>query len=882
MHCISKPTPEGVLAGVILTVGLLSGSVGTRGADLAEGERLLQHGDYAGCIRQAQAAIRASEWDETWPLLLAKAQLAVGQYAEAQTTVTNALRRFDNNVPLLLVAYDVLTANGQTNRARDVLDSLSELAGTRARYVRDAPGLVALGKAALLLGADPKLVLENFLDQAKRVDANNRDAWLASGDLALDKSDYQLAAQTFTEALKKFPRDPDVEFGLARAYAPSNAAQMGKALEAVLEANPNHVPALLLLADHLVDAEQYADAGQMLDRALRVNPWSPEVWAYRAVLAELRNDTNAEANARGAALKFWGANPRVDQLIGRKLSQKYRFAEGAAHQRQALRLGPDYLPAKLQLAQDLLRLGNEAAGWQLAEEVHERDGYDVTAFNLVTLRQTMAKFQTLTNADFVLRMSPGEAGLYGDRALALLERAKKTLSAKYGLRLERPTVVEIFPDQKDFAVRTFGMPLNPGFLGVCFGHVVTANSPAADPGHPANWEAVLWHEFCHVITLNLTRNRMPRWLSEGISVYEERQADPTWGQAMNRRYRQMVLGGELTPVGRLSAAFLTPKSNLDVQFAYFESSLVVEYLVRTFGFESLKGILVDLGQGIEINDAIARHTAPMTKVEKDFAAFARDRANDLAPGLDWKKPADLLVQGDDAERATSGKQGAAPPISRGLGLPAVPGQGASESAADSTNYWVLTWQATALIRAEKWAEAKAPLERLIELYPGQTGGDCAYVMLARVCRELKEPDPERAALAKLAALDDTAADAYLRLMELDEAARDWAGVVENAERFLAVNPLLPQPYHYLAQASEELGHPDAAIRAYERLLLLDPSDLAEVHFRLARQLRQQGDGLGAKRHALEALEEAPRFRAAQRLLLAIEQTWPPPSAPATR
>ena len=38
---------------------------------------------------------------------------------------------------------------------------------------------------------------------------------------------------------------------------------------------------------------------------------------------------------------------------------------------------------------------------------------------------------------------------------------------------------EVFAEQKDFAVRTFGMPDNPGYLGVCFGSVITANGPAA-------------------------------------------------------------------------------------------------------------------------------------------------------------------------------------------------------------------------------------------------------------------------------------------------------------------------------------------------------------------------------------------------------------------
>ncbi len=39
---------------------------------------------------------------------------------------------------------------------------------------------------------------------------------------------------------------------------------------------------------------------------------------------------------------------------------------------------------------------------------------------------------------------------------------------------------------------------------------------------------VLWHEFCHVITLQKTGNKIPRWLSEGISVFEERRADVRW------------------------------------------------------------------------------------------------------------------------------------------------------------------------------------------------------------------------------------------------------------------------------------------------------------------------------------------------------------------
>ena len=100
-------------------------------------------------------------------------------------------------------------------------------------------------------------------------------------------------------------------------------------------------------------------AAALLDQIHAINPNRPELWALRAVLAHLKNDPAAENESRNNGLKFWNTNPLVDHLTGRKLSQKYRFAEGAARQRRALAFDPDYLPAKAQLASDLLRLGEE-------------------------------------------------------------------------------------------------------------------------------------------------------------------------------------------------------------------------------------------------------------------------------------------------------------------------------------------------------------------------------------------------------------------------------------------------------------------------------------------------------------------------------------------
>ena len=470
----------------------------------------------------------------------------------------------------------------------------------------------------------------------------------------------------------------------------------------------------------------------------------------------------------------------MDYLIGRKLSQNYRFAEGAACQRQAVVFDPNYLPAKIQLAQDLLRLGDEQEGWALADEVNSKDPYNVEAYNLVNLHDALSQFKTLSADGLLVRMDKHEAAVYGDRVVELLQRARSRLCDKYGLRLDGAVTIELFPNQQDFAVRTFGMPGGDSFLGVCFGKVITANSPKA--ARPSNWQSMLWHEFCHVVTLNLTGNKMPRWLSEGISVYEEMQENPIWGQAMNPQYRKMILDGGLTPISNLSAAFMSPPTPMHLQFAYYESALVVEFLVERSGFASLKAILADLAKGEEINAAIARHAGAIKEIENGFEAFARKRAQELAPDADWEQPARDQVDPADHEA-----------VARWL--------------ADHPNsFWALSLHAGNLLAEQKWEQAKEPLQKLISLYPGYVGQDNPYRLLAQVHRNLGETEQEAQVLGKLAALSPDAADAYDRLMEIGMEQNNWVQVIENSDRYLAVYPLLSTVYLRQGGPARSLGN----------------------------------------------------------------------------
>jgi hypothetical protein len=833
----------------ILVAFLFSSSL-IAAEDIEKARQLLITGKYEAVIQSAEKALADRDRDDDWRTVLMRAQLALGKYPQALTVATNAIKRYSSNIRMKLAAYDALQANGERAAASALLEEINEGLSVRFRQYRAPEELVALGSAAVMLGADPKLVLDNFFEPAKKANPKLRDSYLAAGELALEKQDLALASKNFNQGLKENAADPDMHFGLARAFAPDDRQQMVKSLEKVFEKNPRHVPGMLLLVDHLIDSESYDEAEEKLASIEKINPNHPELWAYRAVIAHLHAEADEEKEHEERALKFNATNPRVAHLIGLKLSQKYRFAEGSAFQRKALSWDARYLPAKFQLAQDLMRLGEEEEGWKLAEAVHAADAYNVGAYNLVTLKDTLSKFQTFTNDIFVLRMDQHERSIFGDDVMELLTNAHKTLIEKYKPTLAEPTVVEVFPAQKDFAIRTFGMPGGEGYLGVCFGRVITANSPASQAGHPSNWKAMLWHEFCHVITLQLTKNRMPRWLSEGISVYEEKVANPTWGQSMNARYRELVMKGDLKAIGDLSSAFMAPEDDLHLQFAYYESMLVVEFIVQKFGHEALQKILHDLADGVLINEAIEKHTTKLADLDKDFQQYAKTVAEELAPKLDWGKPKFLATGDLDPSWAVT----------------------------HPNNYWVLDEQASDLLELKKFAEAKAPLLKIVEAYPAQTGVNSAARKLAEIHRALGEKDDELAILRKIAARDAEAIDVYVRLMELEAERGGWKETLENADRARAVNPLILPPNQKQFAALQKLNRDDEAIVAGERLLRLNPPDPTGVHFDLAK-LKADKAPDAAREHVLQALEEAPRFRAAQKLLLKLGPTKEAPAKP---
>jgi len=435
--------------------------------------------------------------------------------------------------------------------------------------------------------------------------------------------------------------------------------------------------------------------------------------------------------------------------------------------------------------------------------------------------------------------------VFGPQVVALLERASEELCPKYGYTPEKRVVVDFFPDQQDFAIRTLGIPGGLGIVGACFGNVIAMNSPGSPGAMGTNWESTLWHEFCHTVTLGATRSRIPRWFTEGISVYEERLRDPSCGTKMNPDFRRRMLEADgLIPLENLSSALTAFNDPETISFAYFQSSLLIEYIIDTFGEPALRKVLSDLRKNAIAEKSMGRRLTSLDKLEAGFTKYAVDRARKVAPRADWTVPDEDSPLHRDPEGLVAYLKNR------------------------PNNIWALSATCSYLLAERKWDEVLAPAKKLIGLYPEFVGGGNGYRALAMAQRNLGDVESERKTLRELAKRDADAIDAFVRLIELDLDAGDWPAVEDSSRRLLALNPLLRSPHRALGIAAQQQEKTAAAIAAFNSLLRLDPVNPADVHFRLA-QLHSAAAPEQAKRHVLLALEEAPRFRAAHQLLLEI-------------
>jgi tetratricopeptide (TPR) repeat protein len=112
--------------------------------------------------------------------------------------------------------------------------------------------------------------------------------------------------------------------------------------------------------------------------------------------------------------------------------------------------------------------------------------------------------------------------------------------------------------------------------------------------------AILYHEYAHVVVFDLTHGNCPLWLNEGVAeVFGRTQYSHPLTEL-----EHAVRNGTAADFRKLEKSFLG-LSTADAALAYQQSYSMVDYLVSTYGWNRVKGILVGLGNGLNAESAIA-------------------------------------------------------------------------------------------------------------------------------------------------------------------------------------------------------------------------------------------------------------------------------------
>lgn len=805
---------------------------------------LTEVGRYAEAEQEGRRFAAGADSGAAVAAALGEALERQGKVAEAQRFYRLAASRASDS---LVARYHLARLDWDRGRHAEAMEAFDRFIDV----YNDAQGrlssedLAAVGGALRYLGRrDPQLFRDALkaLDEAVARDSGNVAARIQAGELFLEKYNSADARETFLGILATNPRQPEALLGLARQLQFDGQAGAADQVAKSLATNPNSVTGRVLSASLHLDAERYDDARKELDRAFAVDSGSLSALSVLAAVQHLEGDERGSQGTRRRALARNPAFAALYQTLAELAARHRRYGDAVAFARQGVALDSTAWESWGLLGINQLRTMEYAEARANLEIAFRGDPFNVWIKNTLDLLDAQAQYRGSESPRFSFLIESREAPLLEPYFAAVAEEAWTRLAERYGYRPKGPIRLEVYRRHADFSVRTAGLP-GFGALGVSFGQMLAMDSPGARERGEFNWASTAWHEIAHTFTLGVTGNRVPRWLSEGLSVLEERRTGRGWGAQATLDFLLAWKQQRLLPVSRLNDGFVSPSYPGHVVHSYYQASLVCEMIEQEWGWPNVRELLGQYGQDRSAEDAFQRALGvSLAEFDRRFKAYMNER---FAGPLAALNPPSGPPTEDPARAVVA----------------------ASRSPGDL----LLQLQAGRLLVAAQRGEEAVPfLERAKSLFPDYAGPDSPYRLLAAI---YKERDPRRAAqeLARHTDLAETDYDANLELATLREALGDSAGAAAALERALWIHPYDPAVHGRLAVLLASRGDFAGAARERTAVVALDPVDRPEALYQLALVQFRGNDLAAARRSVLAALDLAPGFEQAQSLLLEIRR-----------
>src|SRR5581483_9595527 len=604
--------------------------------------------------------------------------------------------------------------------------------------------------------------------------------------------------------------------GAAETLADENPPQAVMFAKRALEVNPSYVDADVFLAEQAADADKHDEARDYVKKALEVNPRSLEAHSLLAALAYVEDNT---AEYESEIAKATAINPSYGEayrVVAERAAHKYRFDEAVTLARKGISIDPKNARAYADLGMDLMRTGDEEAARAAIAKSFDLDNFDdKVRNNLEVVLDKLEKFTTVRDGDLIVRMDKDEAPVLAEYAIPLAHKALETFSKRYEFTPKGPFLIEIFPKHDDFAVRNLGLPGAIGALGICFGRVVSLDSPHARPPGEFQWEATLWHELAHVVTLQMSNMRVPRWLTEGLSEYEETRAHPEWRRDMDTDFAGMLNRHEDIKLKDLNAAFQNPKL---IGVAYYQGSLLVEYMVKTFGDRGINSLLRAYGQGLDTDAALKQAlNTTMAAMQTGFDQMLEQKFGDMRRAMAIPEGVtDLLKTPVDQLKMLADQHPKSFPIQLVLGR--------------------------ALRKAGDLDGAMQAFERAAALVPGAAGKDNPHEEMAGIALQKKDDARFIAELTTVVRVDPNNVGAARQLVGALRKANpdDGAKLLPVYQQIAEIDPFDAEAHTYLGRHALQQNDAESAAREFRAVIALGPVDRAAAYTDLAESYFKSG------------------------------------------
>ena len=784
----------------------------------------IARGDFSLAESELVAAATGSTKAEAL-LEQARLRLATGRYAEA---VTIAHAAWGSNAALRRdaapVEAEALARQGKVDEAIDALRPVVQDTGAYRANVMMGELLLLRGKTAEARAAlrtviraynDDKIVdtdpvgltfvgrAEHLLRNAKQANhaynlaeqAGGRkltETLLARADLFLERYQPGQAAEVIREALKLAPRSPEAHVAMARAKL-ENAMDFAGAeheIALALEVNPHLASAYAVRAGLALRTMDIVAADAATDDGLRTNADDLELLAMKAAARFLADDTPAFESLKRRVLTLNPKNSRFFSIVGEFAEWEHRYNDIVAMMREATSVDPDDGKAYATLGLNLIRAGDDAGGIAALRASWDRDKFNVRVLNTLNLYEKTipVDYETVEGATFRIRYAKDEKAILERYAPRMLDEAWASMVQRYGFTPKTPVAVELYATSETFAVRTSGLP-NVGIQGVCFGQTLAALSPQA-LAH--NWGQVLWHELAHVFAIQLSKNHVPRWFTEGLSEYETIIRRSEWQREEDVALYQALVDGRIPPIDGMNRAFTHVDSVEDVTMAYYAASQVVLFVAQEFGFPKIVSMLEAWGRGLRTPEVVRSSLGiESSELDRLFRAWVGEK---LARYAHHFVPDVRVVPESEAESAATAHP--ADPIAK-IKL------------------------ARVRLAAGRESEALALLAEAEQLDPKNP--DAAYMRLQLAMRDKKSDLAERIA----AGLITSGHDGYavrMKAADIAEAKGDVPRMKEHLERAAELDPSEAEPLQALADLAHKAKSAKGELDVLRRLAGLDQHD----------------------------------------------------------